>query len=188
MNPFGVERRTEQTLWDVRDVARFLKAAVSWVYKAAQRGDLPCAARAWPGRAGVCWARSSAGRKGGVGRAPLSVLRSWRQFRGVADVSQVMNGAASGTFFFKSAHETGVAVAEFELPNMSRQVSVRASMTYPARPSWITWNASCPRTSAWVRSAWAPAQATLLASKAVAATERTERRRGGASAVRVMLA
>lgn len=42
MNPFGVERRAEQTLWDVRDVARFLKASVSWVYKAAERGDLPC--------------------------------------------------------------------------------------------------------------------------------------------------
>jgi excisionase family DNA binding protein len=42
MNPYGVERRAEQTLWDVRDVARFLKASVSWVYKAAERGDLPC--------------------------------------------------------------------------------------------------------------------------------------------------
>src|SRR2546425_2808694 len=42
MNPFGVERRAEQTLWDVRDVARYLKASVSWVYKAAERGELPC--------------------------------------------------------------------------------------------------------------------------------------------------
>jgi len=42
MNPFGPERRTEQTLWDVRDVAGYLKASVSWVYKAAERGDLPC--------------------------------------------------------------------------------------------------------------------------------------------------
>jgi excisionase family DNA binding protein len=42
MNPHGIERRVEHTLWDVRDVARFLKASVSWVYKAAERGDLPC--------------------------------------------------------------------------------------------------------------------------------------------------
>ncbi|OLD47072.1 MAG: hypothetical protein AUI48_05410 [Chloroflexi bacterium 13_1_40CM_2_68_14] len=42
MNPFGVERRAERTLWDVRDVAGYLKASVSWVYKAAERGELPC--------------------------------------------------------------------------------------------------------------------------------------------------
>ena len=36
MNPHGIERRVEQTLWDVRDVARFLKASVSWVYKAPE--------------------------------------------------------------------------------------------------------------------------------------------------------
>ena len=42
MNPFGVERRVQRTLWDVRDVARYLKASVSWVYKAAERGELPC--------------------------------------------------------------------------------------------------------------------------------------------------
>ena len=42
MNPYGAERRVEQTLWDVRDVAGYLKASVSWVYKAAERGDLPC--------------------------------------------------------------------------------------------------------------------------------------------------
>jgi len=41
MNPFGVERRVQRTLWDVRDVARYLKASVSWVYKAAERGELP---------------------------------------------------------------------------------------------------------------------------------------------------
>lgn len=31
-----------QTLWDVRDVAEYFKASVSWVYKAAERGELPC--------------------------------------------------------------------------------------------------------------------------------------------------
>jgi len=43
MNSVEVERRAGQTLWDVRDVAEYLKASVSWVYKAAERGDLPCA-------------------------------------------------------------------------------------------------------------------------------------------------
>ena len=41
MNPFGVERRARQTLWDVRDVAQYLKASVSWVYKAAEHRELP---------------------------------------------------------------------------------------------------------------------------------------------------
>jgi excisionase family DNA binding protein len=41
MNPFGVERRAQRTLWDVRDVAQYLKASVSWVYKAAERRELP---------------------------------------------------------------------------------------------------------------------------------------------------
>ncbi|HET7786373.1 MAG TPA: helix-turn-helix domain-containing protein [Myxococcales bacterium] len=42
MSSVEVERRAAQTLWDVRDVASYLKASVSWVYKAAERGDLPC--------------------------------------------------------------------------------------------------------------------------------------------------
>jgi len=42
MNPHGPERRSQEALWDVRDVAWFLKASVSWVYKAVERGDLPC--------------------------------------------------------------------------------------------------------------------------------------------------
>ena len=42
MNSVEIERRVGQTLWDVRDVARYLKASVSWVYKAAERGELPC--------------------------------------------------------------------------------------------------------------------------------------------------
>ena len=42
MNPFGVERRVQRTLWDVRDVALYLKASQSWVYKAAERRKLPC--------------------------------------------------------------------------------------------------------------------------------------------------
>jgi len=42
MNSVEIERRAAQTLWDVRDVAQYLKASVSWVYKAAERGELPC--------------------------------------------------------------------------------------------------------------------------------------------------
>ena len=30
------------TLWDVDSVARYLSASKSWVYKAAERGELPC--------------------------------------------------------------------------------------------------------------------------------------------------
>jgi predicted DNA-binding transcriptional regulator AlpA len=29
-------------LWDANDVARFLKASKSWVYKRAEAGELPC--------------------------------------------------------------------------------------------------------------------------------------------------
>jgi len=42
MNSVEVERRAGQTLWNARDVAQYLKASVSWVYKAAERGELPC--------------------------------------------------------------------------------------------------------------------------------------------------
>jgi len=42
MNSVEIERRAGQTLWDVQDVASYLKASVSWVYKAAEKGDLPC--------------------------------------------------------------------------------------------------------------------------------------------------
>lgn len=32
----------DDSLWDVKDIARVLKASTSWVYKAAERGELPC--------------------------------------------------------------------------------------------------------------------------------------------------
>ena len=35
------ERRAEWELWTWREVARALKASRSWVYAAAERGDLP---------------------------------------------------------------------------------------------------------------------------------------------------
>lgn len=32
----------DETLWDARDVARYLKVSRSWVYQRAESGDLPC--------------------------------------------------------------------------------------------------------------------------------------------------
>ena len=32
----------EESLWDANDVAAWLKVSRSWVYRAAERGDLPC--------------------------------------------------------------------------------------------------------------------------------------------------
>lgn len=29
------------TLWDVKDVSRYLRASRSWIYKAVERGELP---------------------------------------------------------------------------------------------------------------------------------------------------
>ena len=31
-----------EALWTVRDVAAYLKASTSYVYKAAERGEIPC--------------------------------------------------------------------------------------------------------------------------------------------------
>ena len=33
---------TAERLWTVRDVAAFLQASTSYVYKAAERGEVPC--------------------------------------------------------------------------------------------------------------------------------------------------
>ena len=33
---------TTERLWTVRDVAAFLQASTSYVYKAAERGEVPC--------------------------------------------------------------------------------------------------------------------------------------------------
>lgn len=32
----------DEMLWTAREVAKHLRASVSWVYKAAERGELPC--------------------------------------------------------------------------------------------------------------------------------------------------
>jgi len=32
----------DESLWTVKDVARLLKASSSWVYKNAERGQIPC--------------------------------------------------------------------------------------------------------------------------------------------------
>ena len=36
-----VELTRDEVLWDVRDVARYLRASRSWVYKAAEKGAIP---------------------------------------------------------------------------------------------------------------------------------------------------
>ena len=42
MSDVTVERRANDTLWTAKDVARYVKGSVSWVYKAAEAGLLPC--------------------------------------------------------------------------------------------------------------------------------------------------
>jgi predicted DNA-binding transcriptional regulator AlpA len=42
MEGVGAERLQEAPLWDVRDVARYLKKSVSWVYHAAAADEVPC--------------------------------------------------------------------------------------------------------------------------------------------------
>ncbi|MBI5549076.1 MAG: helix-turn-helix domain-containing protein [Deltaproteobacteria bacterium] len=37
-----VEKTEDETLWTPQDAARYLCTSVSWVYHAAQRGELPC--------------------------------------------------------------------------------------------------------------------------------------------------
>jgi excisionase family DNA binding protein len=32
----------DEMLWTAREVAKHLRASISWVYKAAERGELPC--------------------------------------------------------------------------------------------------------------------------------------------------
>jgi excisionase family DNA binding protein len=41
--PNGLERRrTNEALWIADEVAAFIKCSVSYVYKSAERGELPC--------------------------------------------------------------------------------------------------------------------------------------------------
>lgn len=42
MTDEGTVRTESDALWTPQDTARYLRASVSWVYHAAQRGDLPC--------------------------------------------------------------------------------------------------------------------------------------------------
>jgi len=41
-NPPSLDHLLPENLWTVRDVAAYLKASISYVYKAAERGELPC--------------------------------------------------------------------------------------------------------------------------------------------------
>jgi excisionase family DNA binding protein len=41
--PNGLERRrANEALWTAEEVAAFIKCSVSYVYKSAERGELPC--------------------------------------------------------------------------------------------------------------------------------------------------
>ncbi len=60
-----------ESLWDARDVARYIKASVSWVYKAAERGEMPCV------------------RLGAMLRFDPMTIRKWLQSRFVAVVKAV---------------------------------------------------------------------------------------------------
>lgn len=40
--PPAIPQLADDSLWDVKDIAHVLKASVSWVYKAVERGELPC--------------------------------------------------------------------------------------------------------------------------------------------------
>jgi hypothetical protein len=45
--PNGLERRrTTEALWTAEEVAAFIKCSVSYVYKSAERGELPASASA----------------------------------------------------------------------------------------------------------------------------------------------
>ena len=57
-----------ESLWDARDVARHIKSSVSWVYKAAERGEVPCV------------------RLGAMLRFNPASVRTWLQSRFVAVV------------------------------------------------------------------------------------------------------
>jgi hypothetical protein len=42
MNATSTDGRSDDALWDVRDVADYLKASRSWVYQKAEAGLIPC--------------------------------------------------------------------------------------------------------------------------------------------------
>ncbi len=39
---YGPALLPDEMLWTAREVAKHLRASISWVYKAAERGELPC--------------------------------------------------------------------------------------------------------------------------------------------------
>ena len=39
---YGPALPPDEMLWTAREVAKHLRASISWVYKAAERGELPC--------------------------------------------------------------------------------------------------------------------------------------------------
>jgi len=41
MSEAKIDPAESEVLWDAKDVARYVKGSVSWVYKAAESGNLP---------------------------------------------------------------------------------------------------------------------------------------------------
>ena len=80
--PLHLEPAAEDALWDVKDIARVLKASISWVYKAVERGDLPCI------------------RIGAMVRFEPSAIRSWLEAKKVA---ASLTGCANQSVTSKSA-------------------------------------------------------------------------------------
>src|SRR4051812_39921854 len=64
------------TLWDVDTVARYLNASKSWVYKAAERGELPCSRLG--AMLGSAQNGGRAGLRRGAGEPPYQGGASWR--------------------------------------------------------------------------------------------------------------
>jgi len=62
----------DEMLWTAREVATFLRASISWVYKAAERGELPCI------------------RIGAMLRFDPSAIRTWLGERVVASASTII--------------------------------------------------------------------------------------------------
>ena len=78
----GAEPPAAAALWDVKDIARVLKASVSWVYKAVERGDLPYI------------------RIGAMVRFDPAAVRSWLEAR---KVGTSLTGGANESVTSKSA-------------------------------------------------------------------------------------
>ena len=62
----------DEMLWTAREVATYLRASLSWVYKAAERGELPCI------------------RLGAMLRFDPSAIRAWLDARAAASAANII--------------------------------------------------------------------------------------------------